>query len=141
MSRPTHGVFATASDRVEAVRALSGTSLTPTETRVLERLVGLLEAELGPHLRAVWLYGSRARGEPPGDDSDVDLIVVSTRGEPDDDLRVIKLALEAAAMEGANPAGFSIKLYDPELVGQRRRIHSFFMQEVDRDKIVLAGEP
>jgi len=54
---------------------------------------------------------------------------------------VIELAFEAAEAEGANPAGFSIKLYDPELVAQRRRIHSFFMQEVDRDKIVLTGEP
>ena len=108
---------------------------------MIERLLELLEAELGPHLRAVWLYGSRARGEEPGDDSDVDLLVISTRGEPDDDLRVIELGFEAAEAEGANAAGFSIKLYDPELVAQRRRIRSFFMQEVDRDKIVLAGEP
>lgn len=108
---------------------------------MIERLLGLLEAEFGSHLRAVWLYGSRARGEQAGDDSDVDLLVVSTRGEPDDDLRVIELAFDAAAAEGANAADFSIKLYDPELVAQRRKIHSFFMQEVDRDKIVLAGEP
>ena len=108
---------------------------------MIQRLLGLLEAELGPHLRAVWLYGSRARGERAGEDSDVDLLAVSTRGEPDDDLRVIELAFEAAEAERANPAGISIKLYDPELVAQRRRIHSFFMQEVDRDKIVLAGEP
>lgn len=108
---------------------------------MIERLLGLLEAELGPHLRAVWLYGSRARGERVSDDSDVDLLVVSTRGDADDDLRVIELAVEAAEAEGANPAGFSIKLYDPELLAQRRKIRSFFIQEVDRDKIVLAGEP
>jgi predicted nucleotidyltransferase len=108
---------------------------------VIERFVGLLDAELGAHLRSVWLYGSRARGEPAGEDSDVDLLVVSTRGEPDDDLRVIKLAVDAALAEGANPARYSIKLYDPELVEQRRKIRSFFMQEVDRDKVVLAGEP
>jgi predicted nucleotidyltransferase len=123
------------------VRALAETSLTPQESRVIGRFVGLLEAELGEHLRSVWLYGSRARGEPPSEDSDVDLLVVSTRKEPDDDLRVIELVFEAAAAEGANPARFSIKLYDPELVEQRRRIRSFFMQEVDRDKVVLAGEP
>ena len=108
---------------------------------MIERFVGLLEAELGPHLRSVWLYGSRARGEPAGEDSDVDLLVVSTRGDPNDDLRVIELAFEAAGDEGANPAWYSIKLYDPELVEQRRSIRSFFMQEVDRDKVVLAGEP
>jgi predicted nucleotidyltransferase len=123
------------------VRALAEASLAAVERRVVERLVGLLEAELGPDLRAVWLYGSRARGEHPRDDSDVDLLVVSTRGRPDDDRRVIELAVEAAGLEGANPAGFSIKLYDPALVAQRRAIQSFFMQEVDRDKIVLAGEP
>jgi predicted nucleotidyltransferase len=107
---------------------------------VIEKLLALLDAELGRHLRAVWLYGSRARGERVGDDSDIDLLVVSTRGEPNDDLRVIELVFEAAEAEGANPARFSIKLYDPELVAQRRRVQSFFMQEVDRDKIVLAGE-
>jgi predicted nucleotidyltransferase len=126
---------------VGVVRTLAETSLSPQETRVIERFVPLLEAELGPHLRAVWLYGSRARGEPPGEDSDVDLLVVSMREEPNDDLRVIRLAFEAAMAEGANPARYSVKLYDPELIEQRRRIRSFFMQEVDRDKVVLAGEP
>lgn len=108
---------------------------------MIERLLELLDSEFGPHLHAVWLYGSRARGEEASDDSDVDLLVVSSRRGRDDDLRVIELAFEAAEAEGANPATFSIKLYDPELVAQRRSIHSFFMQEVDRDKIVLAGEP
>lgn len=121
--------------------ALAEASLSPTERRVIERLLELLEAEFGPHLRGVWLYGSRARGEQVGEDSDVDLLVVSSRRKADDDLRAIKLVFAAAEAEGANPAGYSIKLYDPELIAQRRRIHSFFMQEVDRDKIVLAGEP
>lgn len=123
------------------MRALADASLTPQEKRVVERLLALLEVEFGPHLRSVWLYGSRARGEPSRDDSDVDLLVVSDRGAPDDDLRAIELALEAANAEGVNPAALSIKLYDPELVAQRRKIRSFFMEEVDRDKIVLAGEP
>jgi len=60
------------------VPALADASLTPKERCVIERLLGLLEVELGPHLRAVWLYGSRARGEQPGEDSDVDLLAVST---------------------------------------------------------------
>jgi predicted nucleotidyltransferase len=123
------------------MRSLAEASLTGQERRVLERLLGLLRAELGSHLRSVWLYGSRARGEQAGDDSDVDLLVVSSRGELNDDLRVIRLVFEAAEAEGANPAAFSIKLYDPDLVAQRRSIRSFFIQEVDRDKIVLAGEP
>jgi predicted nucleotidyltransferase len=123
------------------MRTLAEASLTPVERRMIERLLGLLERELGPHLRGVWLYGSRARGEPPGEDSDVDLLVVSSRAGRDDDLHVIELAVEAALAEGANPAGFSVKLYDPELVAHRRAIRSFFFAEVDRDKIVLAGEP
>jgi predicted nucleotidyltransferase len=123
------------------VGVLADAALDSAERRVIERLIELLEAELGSDLRAVWLYGSRARGERPRDDSDVDLIVVSTRGRQNDDLRVIEHAFEAAAAEGVNPTTFSVKLYDPELVEQRRSIRSFFMQEVDRDKIVLAGEP
>ena len=86
---------------------------------------------------AVRLQGT---GEHPHADSDVDLLVVSSRGQRDDDLRLIQLVFEAAVAEGANPARFSTKLYDPELVARRRGIRSFFFQEVDRDKIVLAGE-
>jgi predicted nucleotidyltransferase len=108
---------------------------------VLERFVRLLEVELGRDLRAVWLYGSRARGEQPGPDSDVDVLVVSTRGGVHDDLRVIGILMEAAEAEGANPALFSVKLFDPDRVAERRNIRSFFMQEVDRDKVVLFGEP
>ena len=59
--------------------ALANASLTPIERRVVDRLVRLLEEEFGTDLRAVWMYGSRARGEKVGTDSDVDLLVVSTR--------------------------------------------------------------
>jgi predicted nucleotidyltransferase len=79
-------------------------SLSPTERRVLEQFVRLLEAELGADLRALWLYGSRARGEQPGPDSDVDLLVISTRRGSQDDLRVVELLMDAAEAEGANPA-------------------------------------
>ena len=67
---------------------------------MIDRLLELLEAELGSHVRAVWLNGSRARGEEPLTDSD--LLVVSTRGRPNDDLRVTELGLQAALAEGAN---------------------------------------
>jgi predicted nucleotidyltransferase len=120
--------------------SFAATSLSPKESRVLERFVRLLQAELGAGLRAVWLYGSRARGEPPKPDSDVDLLVVSTRARSHDDLRIIELLIQAAEAEAVNPALFSAKLFDPERVAERRNIRSFFMQEVDRDKIVLFGE-
>jgi predicted nucleotidyltransferase len=108
---------------------------------VLDRLVDLLRHEFGQDLHAVWLFGSRARGEAPGPDSDVDVLVVSSRSGPNDRLRLTKLVFEAAEEEGADPVMFAAHLYSPELVEQRRRIRSFFMQEVDRDKVVLFGAP
>lgn len=124
-----------------SMTSLAIASLSAGERRVLERLVELLKTEFGDDLRSVWLYGSRARGERPGPDSDVDLLVVSTRGRFEDDLRVIQLLFEAAEAEGANPTFFSTQVYDPDHIAQRRSIRSFFMQEVDRDKVVLLGEP
>jgi predicted nucleotidyltransferase len=120
---------------------LAQATLSAVERRVLERVVRSLEEELGPQLRAVWLYGSRARGEPPHEESDIDLLVVSDRAHADDGLRVIQLVDAAAEAEGGRPAAFSTLVYTPERVEQRREIRSFFMLEVDRDKIVLYGEP
>ena len=116
-------------------------SLTPSERQVLERLVERLRDEFGSDLRSVWLYGSRARGETPGVDSDVDLIVVSTRDRPEDHLSALRLVAQAADAEGANAARFSVKLYSPARVAERRAINSFFFQEIDRDKVVLFGDP
>jgi predicted nucleotidyltransferase len=123
------------------VPTLDQASLSPVERRVLERFVRELQTALGDDLDAVWLYGSRARGERPGEDSDIDLLVVSRREGPRDALALTELLDDAAFEEGANPARFSVLVYAPERVAQRRRIRSFFMQEVDRDKIVLAGAP
>jgi predicted nucleotidyltransferase len=122
------------------MRTLDQASLSPVERRVLTRLVPLLEEEFGDDLHGVWLYGSRARGEPPWEWSDVDLLVVARR-RGRDELRVIRLVDEAADAEGGDAALFSALVYEPERVEERRRIRSFFMQEVDRDKIVLAGAP
>lgn len=106
---------------------------------MLERLVRLLEQEFGADLHAVWLYGSRARGEPPGPDSDVDLLVVASRDRAEDHFQLAELVAKAADAEGANPVSFSARLYTPERVAQRRRVRSFFIQEVDRDKLVVFG--
>jgi hypothetical protein len=38
-------------------------------------------------------------------------------------------------------AYFSIMVGTPEWIAGRRAIRSFFLQDVDRDKIVLYGEP
>lgn len=121
---------------------LESTSLSPLERRVLARFVALVEAELGSELGGVWLYGSRARGEPPGEDSDVDLLVVAPIEDwREQDRRIGRLADAAADAEGASPFDFSVLVYTPEQLAQRREIESFFIQEVDRDKIVLAGRP
>jgi predicted nucleotidyltransferase len=119
---------------------LDGASLSPEERRTLEGFVERLRARLGDDLQAVWLYGSRARGEPPGDESDIDLIVVTLGGRRDRH-RVADVLVEATDEEGADWGVFAVHVYDPDHIAQRREIRSFFMQEVDRDKIVLAGGP
>jgi predicted nucleotidyltransferase len=74
-------------------------------------------------------------------DSDVDLLVI-TRGHPDRDRqRVWQLIDEVARDLGVNPAVFVPHTWDREWLEDRRRIDSFFMREVDRDKLVLLGEP
>lgn len=108
---------------------------------MVERFVELLYAEYGDGLRSVWLYGSRARGEPRRLESDVDLLVIADAADWEDFHRVGQLLDEAAEAEGASPVFFSAHVYDPALLANRREIRSFFIQEVDRDKIVLAGAP
>jgi len=120
---------------------LAEASLTDAERRTLDRFVELLREELGDELRSVWLYGSRARGEPPHEESDVDLIVVTEHAGWNETTPIYRLLEQAADEQGTSPAFFSVHVYDPAHVAQRREIRSFFFQEVDRDKIVLAGEP
>jgi hypothetical protein len=47
---------------------------------------------------------------------------------------------EIADEEGESPVWFSVLVYDIDRVWQRRQIRSFFLQEVDRDKLVLLGD-
>jgi predicted nucleotidyltransferase len=121
--------------------SLATTTLTDAERRAVAHLVAALERELGDELHAVWLYGSRARGEPPRDeDSDVDVLVVTSRAERDTPQLVRRVAKEAADAEGLHPyLGLSVFVTTPEWVWKRRAIEAFYIQEVDRDKIVLAG--
>jgi predicted nucleotidyltransferase/HEPN domain-containing protein len=121
--------------------SLATTTLTDAERRALDRLVADLERELGDELHAVWLYGSRARGEPPRDeDSDVDLLVVTSRAQRDTPQLVRGLAKKAGAAEGLSPyIGLSVVVTTPEWVWERRAIEAFYIQEVDRDKIALWG--
>lgn len=120
----------------QAMSVLAETTLTRAERRALDRFASLLAEALGPDLEAVWLYGSRARGEDPYDESDIDVIVLTRQGESDRS-RVWRAALESG------DAGLKISPITTSRawVAERRAIASFFIEEVDRDKVVLFGEP
>jgi predicted nucleotidyltransferase len=118
--------------------SLAEASLSAEERRVVERLVELLREEFGPDLHGVWLYGSRARGELPHAGSDIDILAITSGGQERDLLRAIELQAQAAHEQGTYPP-VSVKVYDPAWLDGRRKIRSFFIAEVDRDKIVLHG--
>lgn len=121
--------------------ALAEASLTEAERRALDLAVANLRAELGERLRSVWLYGSRARGEPPHPGSDVDLLVVLDRYSWLEDTGAHDAVWRAQEDVGFDKVFISTLFYDVDRLAQRREIKSFFIQEVDRDKIVLYGEP
>lgn len=121
--------------------SLTATSLRPAERRALERLAELLEHELGAGgLETIWLYGSRARGEPGHEDSDVDVLVIA-RDVPriEDDVR--RLVAEAAGGEGRLSWRFSVSVKSPEWLQERREVGDFYVAEVERDGVVLYGSP
>ncbi len=118
---------------------LATASLSRAERRVVERLVERLREDLGPDLHAIWLYGSRARGETPHPESDIDLLVLADGSSWEIRLAAIELAHEIAPAEGVSPVWYSIFVKTPEWLRGRREIRSFFIAEVDRDKLVLYG--
>lgn len=114
------------------------TSLQSGEREVLERLVEALKRELGDELRAVWLYGSAARGETRHEGSDVDVLVIA------DDLEraraLVPDLVTRAGNEDWGQSPLSVHVEDPAWLAKRRSIEAFFIAEVDRDKVVLAGD-
>jgi predicted nucleotidyltransferase len=120
------------------VDQLTAAQLTESERRTVERFASRLDNLLGYDLRALWLYGSRARGTARPE-SDVDLLVIADGGRDRYGRIAGDLGEEAAIAEGESPFSFSVHVHDPEWLQERREIESFFIQEVDRDKIVLAG--
>lgn len=117
---------------------LASAALSSDERRVLDRFVARASRELG--VRAVWLYGSRARGERTHPDSDVDLLVIAADRRRDR-ARVSRILYESAVEEGASPAFFVSMTWDREWLTHRHQIDSFFLREVERDKIVLYEQP
>ncbi|HEU5063036.1 MAG TPA: nucleotidyltransferase domain-containing protein [Solirubrobacterales bacterium] len=117
---------------------LKAAQLTESERRVVERFASRLDNQLGGDLRGLWLYGSRARGTAHPE-SDVDLLVIAEGGRDRYGRIAGNLSEEVAIREGESPFNYSVHVHDPEWLRGRRAIESFFIQEVDRDKIVLAG--
>src|SRR5271170_2804639 len=119
--------------------ALAEMSLSADERALIERFVEELHVRLGQHLHAVWLFGSRARGEQPSTESDVDMLVLVDDASWDGRMLVRKM-LDDAARElrlDALTWSFSVHVHTPAWLAQRREIRSFFIAEVDRDKVVL----
>ncbi len=132
---------AAAGATVRPVPTLAEASLTQEERRVVERLIELMRDRFGSRLRSVWLYGSRARSERPGPESDIDLLAIADPDEGDDIFTAI-LLVDRAAEELRLPRPIvSIKVHEPDWLVGRRQIDSFFIRDVDRDKVVLYGEP
>jgi predicted nucleotidyltransferase len=125
---------------VPAAPPLDRASLDPPCRRALERLIAGLRNELEEDLLALWLYGSSARGEARHPESDIDLLLITRRGDADWQ-RAYRVLYAVAERERISPMQFSLKLVDPGWVAERRAIDSFFIREVDRDKLVLIGEP
>jgi uncharacterized protein len=120
------------------VDRLNAAQLTERERRAIERFASRLDDELGGDLRGLWLYGSRARGTAHPE-SDVDLLVIAEGGRDRYGRIAGDLSEEVAIAEGESPFNYSVHVHGPEWLQRRREIASFFIQEVDRDKIVLAG--
>lgn len=123
---------------------LADTTLSRRERTLLDRFLPDLQECFGERLRAVWLYGSRARGEAPAhEDSDVDLLVLVDRDTGKDWNRVYGVLNRAGQAIGDERIAiwFSVHVHDLGWLAGRREIKSFLIAEVDRDKIVLYGDP
>jgi predicted nucleotidyltransferase len=116
-------------------------SLDAGERALLEGFVQELDVRLGDQLHGVWLFGSRARGERPSQESDVDVLVLvedaswKRKMVVHDILQEVALGLDLRALTWS----FSIHINTPAWLAQRREVESFFITEVDRDRIVLRG--
>lgn len=116
-------------------------TLDDAERRTLDRFVASLRARLGDDLDSVWLFGSRARGQERRWDSDVDLLVLTVRGSETDRKIAQESIWKASEEEDSLGTVYSVKVNDRTWLEGRREIESFFIQEVDRDKVVLYGKP
>ena len=118
---------------------LAATTLDTDERELIARYVADLRERFRDELHAVWLFGSRARGEQPSEDSDIDLLVLVDDASWDGRMLVRKVLDESARQLGleALPWSFSVHVHTPRWLAERREIKSFFVAELDRDKVPL----
>lgn len=124
---------------LDGMESLDHATLSSQERAVLERFSTTLRERLRDELHAIWLFGSRARGERIGALSDIDLLVIADDATWDGTGRVYE-ALHDAAREIGEPNAawnFSIHVHDPTWIDRRRAVESFFITEVERDHIDL----
>jgi hypothetical protein len=86
------------------VPSLATASLDAAERRALQRFVGLLRKRFTDDLDAVWLYGPRVRGEPPQDESELQLLVSLRHSSRSDRVTALELLWQAALAERATEA-------------------------------------
>lgn len=116
-------------------------SLAASERALLERFLEKLHVRLRDEVHAVWLFGSRARGEPPSAESDVDVLVLVDDASWDGRMLVREILDDAARELDLEELTWSVSIHvhNRAWLAQRREIRSFFVAELDRDKIVLSG--
>jgi predicted nucleotidyltransferase len=121
---------------------MAETSLTRDERALIDSFIEVLRIRLGEELHAVWLFGSRARGETPSAESDVDVLVLVEDASWDGRMEVRKMLDEAARELGLEALtwSFSVHVHSPAWLAERREIRSFFVAELDRDKVLLRGQ-
>lgn len=122
---------------IALMQSLDHATLSADERAVLERFVEVLRSRLGDAVSAVWLFGSRARGETVSELSDIDVLVISDRAGWAESSRAYE-ALHDAAREVSLPEvawSFSLQVRDPRWLQDRRAVGSFFASELDRDHI------
>ncbi|MDQ3644010.1 MAG: nucleotidyltransferase domain-containing protein [Actinomycetota bacterium] len=112
---------------------LAEAALSAAPRRVIGHWFALLVEEMD--VVSVWLFGSRARGDHE-DGSDVDLLVIArTEGAWEAARTAARLVERVAAEDGSSPVGYAVHVWTPEHLEGRREIKSFFLREVDRDKV------
>lgn len=121
------------------MRSLAEATLSDDERAVIGRFVERLEAELGDRVRAVWLFGSRARGEPVAALSDVDVLVIADRGGFVHSAPFYDALHRAARELGLDEVAwsFSVHVHDESWLRRRREAGAPFIDEVERDHIDL----